>query len=540
MLRYTKLQKRRIAAFILVLLLAVSTTLPPFRVFHSPSTFLYMGLVLAWALTVQSRILNQRIRRLLLCCCAFMLLIFVLRVCRYDFFREFPRVSESLLYLYGVCYTMAALLSFLAALYTGRGEQQVKRWIPKALWTAEAVLCALMLTNPLHGLFYTFLPGSLDILTHGPVYFLMVSWCAVLAAATIALLLFRCRNSFSRNYWFLPAAGFALGAGLLTWYFFSGGAPQFRGVKLFNLQEAFCLTVILPFEAIFRIGLIPTNSDYALLFHHSSIKAAIQNAEGRTVMASPSYRPEPGEGERVRQREISGGSVVWFEEVGELLRLQQELTAVNEDLAAENELIREEKELQEERISYETRNRLYDSIAKALRPQSEAMRRLLDTEENEDPDLFRKRLSFALIMGVYMKRMGNLMLLADGKSTLPLEELALSVSESFEYLQLGGISCALDCESSSEVPAAQLLASYRVLEHLLEANYDAMHACRAELLPEESVLLRLALDCPALSGISDALPPGQGLLLETAMEDDTWFVILRFAPDAEQGKEASV
>ncbi len=537
MLRYRKQEKRRLAAFILFLLLAVCTPLRPFRVFHSPGTLLYMGLVLAWAMTVQRRILNGRIRRLLLCCCAFMLLIFVLRICRYDFFREFSRVSEYLLYLYGVCYTMAALLSFLTALYTGRGERQVRRALLAALWASAAALCALMLTNPFHGLFYEFEPGSLDIRVHGPVYILMIGWCAVFAIAAIALLLVRCRNSFSRSYWFLPFLGFAAGAGLLTWYFLAGGAPQVRGVKLFNLQEAFCLTVILPFEAIFRIGLIPTNSEYELFFRRSVIKAAILDGAGNTVMASPSYLPEPGEGERAQRWEIPGGSVVWFEDVGELLRLRQELTAVNEELAAENELIREEKELQEEQISYETRNRLYDSISETLHPQSEAMRRLLEAEENADPAERGRRLIFVLVMGAYMKRMGNLMLLGDGKSSLPIGELALSASESFEYLRLGGVACSLDCRGSGEVPKAQLLAAYRVFEHLLEANYEALHACQLELLPEEGVLLRLALDCPDLLGTEEALPSGQGLTLERTLEDETWFVTLRTDSDAGTGKE---
>ena len=533
-LRYSRLQKRRIAAFLAVLLLAVLTPLPLLRNFHSPAAFLYTGLILAWAMTVRRRILNRRIRQLLLSCCAFMFLIFILRICRYDLFREFPRISEYLLYFYGVCYTMTALLSFLTALCAGQGERKIRSAVPAALWSAEALLCVLMLTNPLHGRFYVFEPGSLEIKTHGPVFFLMLAWCAVFAAATIALLLARCRNSCSRRWWFLPAAGFAVGAGLLTWYYLAGGAPTLYGFKLFNLQEAFCLTVILTFEAIFRIGLIPTNSDYELFFRCSVIKAAILDAAGETVMASPSYAPGPREGERLRRAEIPGGSVVWFEDIGELLRLRRELTALNEELSAENELIREEKALQEERIAYETRNRIYDAISAALRPQSEAMRRLLEADENEDAAAFRSRLPLALVVGVYMKRMGNLMLLGDGKSSLPVGELALSVSESFEYLRLCGVTCALEAPSSGALPTQQALLCYRSFEHLIEANCAEMHACRLELLPEEGTVLRLALDCRELRGTEAFLPAEHGLRAETVREDDTWYVTLR----PERGAEA--
>ena len=512
MLTYSKEQKRRTAAFILAFALAVSTTLPPFRFLHSPAAFVYIGLILAWGMTIQRRILQPRIRRLLLCCCGVMIAIFVLRICRYDLFQDAAFVREYTLYLYGVCYTLAALLSFLAARNVGKGGEGSSGRLSALLWAAEALLCALMLTNPLHHLFYTYKtePDPLAIDRHGPVYFLMLAWCAAFALAAIALLLARCRNSVSRKYWYLPAGGFAIGVALLSWYFAVGGAPQIGSIKLFNLQEAFCLTVILPFEAIFRIGLIPTNNDYDLFFRETGIKAAIEDESGEVVLRSAFYSPSPREGERARSAAIPGGRVVWYEDISELLRLQEELTALNEDLAAENELIRAEKELRAERIAYETRNRLYDSISEALRPQAEAMRELLAD--------FPDRLKDVLVRGAFLKRMGNLMLLADGRKALPAGELALCLSESMEYLQLCGIACALDCRGEADIPADAALRCYRVFERLIEANAASMHACAAQLLPAEDVLMRLSLDAPSLLGAEG---------LQTSFEDDTWAVTLR-------------
>ena len=528
MLTYGKSQRRRVLVFLLALVLAVCTTFPPFTFFHSPGAFLYMGLVLAWGLTVRRRILHRRMRVLLLCCCGFMLLSFVLRLCRYDLFRELRPVSEYCQYLYGVCYTMSALLAFLTVRNVGLGERETPLRRLLLLWLAEALLCGLMLTNPLHRWFYTFAQGSTEIARHGPLYVIMVCWCAVFAVTTIVLLLVRCRNSSSRRFWFLPAAGFALGAGLLVWYFVAGGAPKAGPYKLFNMHEAYCLTVILPFEAMFRIGLIPTNSDYETFFRRSVIKAAILDESGETVIASPSYRPDPGEGERVRSADIPGGSVLWFEDIGELLRLRRELTALNDELDTENELIREENRLREERIALETRNRLYDSISEVLRPQTAAMRALM---EEEDPADFRSRLQRVMVMGAYMKRMGNLMLLGDGKRTLPSGELALSLGESLEYLELAGVAGSLDPGPEADLPTGQLLASYRAFALHIEANLSSLHACRLELCPQGDTLLRMALDCPAPAGTEDptllSLLAGQGLRLETAEEDDTWFLSLR-------------
>ncbi|MBR3555340.1 MAG: hypothetical protein IKN89_05460 [Oscillospiraceae bacterium] len=538
MLTYSQTQKRRITAFILGLALAVSTCLPLFRALHSPGAFLYMGLVLAWALTVRRRILHWRIRHLLLCCCAFMIFSFVLRVSRYDLFRELRPVTEYCLYLYGVCYTMAALLSFLTALQVGRGEgDEPRRLLP--LWLAAGLLSAAMLTNPWHHWFYTFAPGGEDIARHGPVYFLMTAWCAVFAVAAIALLFRRCRNSASRRWWFLPVGAFAAGAGLLTWYFLAGGAPKAGNLKLFNLHEAFCLTVILPFEAMFRIGLIPTNSDYALFFRRSVIKAALLDESGETAVVSPSYSADPGAGERLRHASIPGGSVVWFEDIGELLRLREELTALNEELDAENELIREENRLREERIAFETRNRLYDGISRVMEPQIEAMQTLMAAGEGAD---FPARLERVLVMGAYMKRMGNLMLLGDGKRTLSTLELALSLGESLEYLRLAGVACALEAGPEEELPTARLISCYQVFEHFIEACWGTYHACRLALTPDPGTLLRMELDCPALRGGEDRILretlAAQDLRLETAWEDDTW--CLSLCRTGGDGREAGV
>ena len=491
MLGFSRVQKKRTAAFVCLLLLAVLGSFPPLWVFHSFSAFVYIAILLAWGLTVRSRILHDRIRRLLLCSCAFMILIFVLRICRYDLFRESLKVGETMLYLYAVCYTVVALQSFLVALCVG-----------------------------------------IEIKVHGPLYFLMILWCAVFAIASIVLLLIRCRNSVSRRYWFLPAGAMAIGVAFLVWYFITGGAPKIGPYKLFNVQEAFCLTAILPFEAMFLIGLIPTNNDYDLFFRNASIKAAILDRTGNPVIVSPSYRAETAAGEREQSAEIAGGSVVWTEDISEFLRLREELTSVNADLAEENELIEEENRLREERIAFETRNRLYDSISEALKPQTEAMKRLLEQGEEPDDgcDDLRSNLKFALLMGVYIKRMGNLMLLADGKKTLSIDELALSIFESFEYMKLGGIACSIRCLQCRELPAPQLLFCFRLFEHIAEKNYHDIHAFEVELLPSEDVVMRMALDCPVLLGTEDgqlrSAARELGLELASYRRDDTCFAEL--------------
>ncbi|MBR0130957.1 MAG: hypothetical protein IJM08_06610, partial [Firmicutes bacterium] len=199
MLRFSRVQKFRTAAFIAVIALGVFGNFPKLNNFHNFTAFMYMGFILAWALTVYSRILQPGIRRMFMYFSGFMLLIFILRICRYDFFAYIPLLNESCLYLYGVCYTMTALIAFLIALCVGRDEADLPLKHTLALWIAETLLCAAMFTNPLHHLFYRFKPGTLDIQVHGPVYIIVIIWCAAFAVAAFAVLMMRCSNSRSRR-----------------------------------------------------------------------------------------------------------------------------------------------------------------------------------------------------------------------------------------------------------------------------------------------------------------------------------------------------
>ena len=151
-------------------------------------------------------------------------------------------------------------------------------------------------------------------------------------------------------------------------------------------------------------GLKPSNSEYTALFRLSHIGAEISDNDGTPLYRSLNYLQ--GNNIRRHQMAISGGSVVWTEDMSVICRLNENIQNALDDINEENELIRQENAIREERIRYETQNRLYDSIARRVHTQAETIQTLL-CSDGKSEETFQDDLRLAAVMGAYVKRVGN-------------------------------------------------------------------------------------------------------------------------------------
>lgn len=137
---------------------------------------------------------------------------------------------------------------------------------------------------------------------------------------------------------------------------------------------------------------------------------------------------------------LPGGYGFWQEDVTELEHLKEELVQVREQMSEETELIRLQNELKAKQEQVEQRTALYDEIARRTQPQSIAISELSRKAINEaDPNLrnqYRKQIT---LLGAYIKRYANLMLLGAESETIRVGELGLSIAEVLRYLNLYGI-----------------------------------------------------------------------------------------------------
>lgn len=490
------------------------------------SACLYCAAVIAWALTIQKRILQKNIRKILQIGAFLLGALFTMQLCQVEFFPGNAYVREIMHCGYHVCFMIVSQLALMAALCVGRDEQERPLRLANFLWIPQALCCIVILTNPLHQQMFAFSDMESGVYTYRWFYYLTIICEIVFCFATFLILLYRCRVSAVRKRWFVPAFFISFGVALMVLYLICDGPPTIFGVELYHMQEAFSFLFISSFESMIRIGLIPSNTNYEEFFYRSDINAVIYNDRHTELYTSLGYREFHEENNRVCTKSIRGGTVLWLEDVGAIYRLNDELQRATEEVEEENDLISQENDLRMERIGYETRNRLYDRIAMIVRPQSGVIDTLLsDPDENN----FKDNMRYAVVLGAYIKRIGNLLLIADAQEKISTAELALSISESFEYLRLSGYACDLKQDTDGDVPSDAITAAYRLFEHVIEASYDQMNACFVTICCKDTFFMQIAVDVPMIRITEeiDALLSQAGLDVQTWEEDNTAYVKLK-------------
>ncbi len=527
--------KKLIAEFFIFLVAALITCMIPVRGWmpHNISALSYITIIIMWALTIRRRIIKDEVRHRILIACIFMALLFVFRMSKFSFFRGADILLEQIWYMYYIPMTAIPLFFFMAALWVEPAGDPVRtKKLERMLIILEVVIAGIVLTNSFHSMVFKITVHPDKEYTRGWFYFVVLTWIIIFGAGTLYLLFAKCSISAVRKLWYIPAICIAGGMVLLFWYLIVGGAPKIAGYKLFQLQEAFCFPFIAGYESIILIGMCPANSGYERLFDSSVISACIYDSSGRPRLSGIEWEQMGDDDDhRIRRESVSGGYVTWIEDLSAINRLNSEIEDITEELEDENELIRQENEVRAERVSYETKNRLYNRIATAVRTRAVSVNELLN-REMEDEVKFHDNLVYALVLSAYIKRMGNLMLITDGVRKISSGELKLAIGESVDYIRLGEVVCDIQGQTDREVESALLLLAYELFECAIEDVWTRLNSLLVRFDSGERFSMTIALDSRA-EVISpewkDKEIQSAGGKLFVEYEDDTYYIRLEEA-----------
>lgn len=522
MLKLTVNQKKLIGGFVFSYFLALffsNRTIAKILPLNDVLTIMYAGMIIAWGFLVSQRIVNHYVRNHLVAASVFMLILFISRMARWKCFRGNVLVCDYAWYAYYVSFTSVPLCVFLAVLCIGKGEKECPLRLAKWLWSVPIVLLIMIFTNPWHSLFLRFHDETHEVYSGGPVYFVCFGWTVVLAVAILVTVFRRCQITALHRYWFIPTIGMLFFGGLIIWYYHIGGSPKLFGVDLFGIQEVFCLLFIFPVESMIQLGIIPNNSRYFLFFENSPISARILEKGGEVVYASKAPLKDE---KRIRRsaKDIHGGQIVWYDDLTAIQKLDEQIEKVTEELEEENDLIRQEQEIRRERFRYETQNRLYDKIASAVKEKALA----IDAKLQEGgAGLVR-----AMIMGAYVKRMGNLMLVAEELGRISTKELGCAIRESLEYFGLTGATTDFQEHGEWSLTEKLTVLSYDLLETMLESEEETF-SLMVLLDAREKYLLKIMLDAERIPvdqtwRAKELAAEGARLTMEYV--DETWCITL--------------
>ena len=416
---------------------------------------------------------------------AFMILYIIIRILKYRMFRGGGAVHRMTMNLYAIPTVMIPLMGFYAAASLGHAQNEKMKLWQKLLLILAAMMIILALTNDLHGLYYTYPAGWErwdDVLVMGPVRVLSLIWMTALFVAEIFLIARYVSVRENKQYVFVPVAFLLFAVLFFVWYY---TGPYIFDRHIFQQQEAIDFLVVAMWESCFQIGLLATNKNHAGLFRKSSVGAMLTDINGiaaykterfKNVTAEELALTEQGsvmmtDGLRLRRREIHGGYVYWQDDLSAVLSAEEDLRDAASLLTEEVTVLNAENEAKEAKTKIDEQNRLYDKMSDTLRPQLEKIQSLLPKIRETDDN---KLLAYVSVLGTYIKRRSNLMLIADKQNEIDADELYFAISESLEYLRLMGVYSNVNSALQGKADHNSITVLYDYFEQIIELSHGKL------------------------------------------------------------------
>ena len=485
-------------------------------------------LTLLWCISIRRRILNTAIRKMLLSVGGLLLFWQVARIIKYDYVIVTGAIGRYCWYSYYIPMVLVPLIGVFVVDHIGKPEgYHSSRWM-KYLFIPAFFLIAVVMTNDLHQLVFTFHNGfelyNSDY-GYGFMYIFEMAWFVVLAMLFAVMLLFKSRVPGSKNFQRLPL--FVTIFAILFWAGYT--AKLYVG----DLTAVDCIFIVLLLEGAIQSGLIPSNMNYVGLFKQSTIAAQIVDKQYDVYYSSSNAKPLDADVlEQAKQgpvslghsilhgQEISGGYIFWQDDVKAIHELAEHLQETNEALGESNELLQAEVALKERRLQAEEKARLYDRIARDIAPQLNKADEMLQ-QSRMHPERAKEMLSQLCVISAYIKRRANLLLLGEEKAAASARELESCLRESLDNLRLCGVITYLDCHCDGQSAVKQMTAVYALFEQVVEHLLGQLSAMVVTVhCAQGSIRMRIQAGCKDTNPTgSDFAFAGGTVTCETQDED---------------------
>ena len=460
-------------------------------------------LTVLWCVSIRRRILNTAIQKMLLSVGGLLLFWQVARIIKYDYVIVTGPIGRYCWYSYYIPMVLVPLIGVFVVDHIGKPEgYHSPRWM-KYLFIPAFFLIAMVMTNDLHQLVFTF-PNGFEAYNsgygYGFMYIPVMAWFFVLALYFVIGLMVKSRVPGSKHFQTMPLLVTIFGIGFWTVYSL--------GYIECDLTAIDSLIIVLLLEGAIQSGLIPSNMNYRGLFAKSTIAARIVDGQGQTYYTSANAAPlekavmEQAQHEAVdlgdtllHHQAIHGGHIYWQDDVKTINDLAEHLRDANDMLGERYDLMKAEVELRERRLQTEEKSRLYDRIALEIAPQLNKVDELI-SQSREYPEKAHALLSQVCVISAYIKRRANLILLGEEKATVAARELESCLRESLDNLRLCGVITYLDCHCDGQVAVEWIVTVYDLFEKVTEALQSKLSAMMVTASYTDGVLrLRIQAGC---------------------------------------------
>ena len=441
---------------------------------------IHVCLLIAWCVSIQRRLTNRRVRHFLMAAGALMVFWLTVRTVKYEFIvdRTNP-IGRYIWYSYYIPMVLIPLIGIFVVKYLDKpGDYVHPKWM-NYLAIPAALLLALVFTNDLHQQVFRFHKGIELYDTqyqYGIPYYILMAWFILGGLYFAVMLLKKSRVPGNKHMQRLPLY-IMLGA-IVFWVLYT--------LKIINcdLTVMDCLLIVLLLESAIQNGMIASNTNHRELFDMTTVPLLIVDEDFQPHYVSGGALPlleadiaktQTGavhmENTLLRSTPIHAGRVVWQDDITVQNTLRQQLQDTREQMSEENTLLQAEVELTEHKAKVDEQNRLYDRIAQEVAPQLIRAEELMQRVSAE-PEKARELMAKICVLGCYIKRRGNLLLLGEENKQIPAAELEHCIRESLDNLRLGGVFTLLNSQCDGTLPVTDVVAIYDFYENVAERLLD--------------------------------------------------------------------
>lgn len=503
-------------------------------------TMLYIGLYMAWGVSVRKRVVQAQVRKCLTAVSVLTVFWFVVRSMKYYFVFD-PGITRYLWYLYYLPMLFIPLLGVYVSVSLGKPEHFQLKW--SLLLFIPTMLCLLLvLTNDFHQLVFTFPTGEVwsdENNGYVPGYYIVIGWEIVCALTAFIMMVIKCRISPRKKH--LPII--ILGTSIVYAFIYFSGVRWMRIIGG-DITAVQCLMFTAVFESCIQCGLIQTNTGYDTLFEVGTFGAQIVDTENRTHYAAanaPKLSEEAiceaeigtvrlDKNTLLKSSRINGGHVLWQEDITDIAALLEQLEENRETIAQSNNLERENYNTKLKINAVREKNRIYDLLQQQTVRQIELINKLLAQYDAEsDEDKRRSLLAKIAVVGAYIKRRGNLMFIGEKSETMDISELSLCLDESFANLELMNVKCAIDIPKKGLIFVRDAVRIYDFFETVTEESIENLHFVWLKVRSlADAFIFYLEVVC------EKPLSDFEALAEHCDFEDGVWRFTLRIGKAGEQ------
>lgn len=507
------------AAVVLILIASVfreiSKIAPGRMIFGVIRSAVYILVFSVWGYLLSKRIIRPQLKRFMTEIAACLSLWFIFRTLKYQFLtlEKTPTANRYCWYAFYIPIILLPLLSLFATFSIGKPESYKIPGIIRLLNLPAVILIALVFTNDFHQKVFYFPDGvsSYDngvSYEYGVVYWIILAYVVILGVSAFVMIFIKCRIPGSGKFLVLPLIPAAV---VVVYSVLFHAANSFIINIAGDMTAVYCVWTALLFECLIQCGLIQSNTHYTELFMASDISALItdddlnicyasENSESIDSQTMTSALHEPvisSGGIRLRSAKIGGGYIFWQEDISDLLLVLKVLKETSEELESYGGLLEEENKKKRRSTALEERKRLYELIQDTVRPHIEPLRRISDElKKSDNLEESKHMLGRIAVIGAYIKRRTNLIILADRQGKVNSSELELCLMESINYIKVYGAAAALNYSITGDLSSYFAGEIFDFFEFAAEISLDSLSGMAVFASGDENnAEIRIELAC---------------------------------------------